>query len=253
MDADPSPFSFSHAGQCPVCEQPTVFTADGPYFRSTLKCGNCDSRPRQRALMHVLTLYFPKWRELFIHEGSPGWDRLSIRLASECRKYVASQYDTSRDWGCTVENSRMPCKKYRCETLEKQTFADSSFDLVITQDVFEHVFRPDLAISEIARTLKPGGATVMTVPIVKRMNRSVRRASFEGSEVVNILPAEYHGNPLSKDGSLVTIDWGFDICAYLQHHSGLSFLMLQIDQINFGIRAALNEVLIGVKRPIPDL
>ncbi|WP_371419407.1 methyltransferase domain-containing protein [Bradyrhizobium sp. CCBAU 051011] len=35
-------------------------------------------------------------------------------------------------------------------------FADDTFDLVITQDVFEHIFRPDLAISDIARTLKIG-------------------------------------------------------------------------------------------------
>ena len=41
--------------------------------------------------------------------------------------------------------------------MEKQTFADASFDLVITSDVFEHVLDPSRGFSEIARTLRPSG------------------------------------------------------------------------------------------------
>ena len=58
---------------------------------------------------------------------------------------------------------------------------------------------------------------------------------------------------MSADGSLVTIDWGYDIVLYLQQHSGLSFMLCHIDDINFGVRADLNEVLIGFKRPVPAL
>jgi hypothetical protein len=64
---------------------------------------------------------------------------------------------------------------------------------------------------------------------------------------------QYHGNPLAKSGALVTIDWGYDIVEYLHHHSRLNFIMLQVDNIDFGIRADLNEVLVGSKRPIPPL
>jgi len=39
-----------------------------------------------------------------------------------------------------------------------------AFDLVITQDFFEHVLRPAKAFAEIARTLKPGGALIYAVP-----------------------------------------------------------------------------------------
>ena len=246
-------FHFSHGGRCPVCEREANFVATGRYFRNTLKCDKCGSAPRHRAMMQVLSDYFPGWRDLSIHEGSPGWDLVSQRLSRECKSYVASQYDSSVAFGSLVEAPRMPCKQYRSENLETQTFSDQVFDLVITQDVFEHVFRPDKAIGEIARTLKPGGATIMTVPIVRRMRPSRRRAALVGGQVVNILEPEFHGNPLGKDGSLVTIDYGFDIVSYLQFHSGLSFLMVQIDNIDLGIRAELNEVLVGFKVPIVDL
>ncbi len=102
----------------------------------------------------------------------------------------------------------------------------------------------------------------MTVPIVRKNNPSQRRASLTDGKIVHHLEAVYHGNPVPKEGrltnqdtggSLVTIDWGYDIASYLQHHSGLNFIMLQIDNIDLGIRADFNEVLVGFKRPIPRL
>ena len=245
---------FQHAGRCPACGAETTFVAEGPYFRNTLKCIKCESIPRHRALMHVLSQYFPTWHSLTVHESSPGWDIVSQRLARECRDYTASQYDPNIPSGELVEAPRMPCKWYQCENLEAQTFQDQSFDLVITQDVFEHVFHPDLAIREIARTLRPGGATLMTVPIVRKSKPSRRRAALVAGKVVNLIePPEFHGNPISGEGALVTIDWGFDVVGYLQHHSGLSFIMIQIDNIDLGIRADLIEVLVGFKAPIPSL
>ncbi|MCK4816592.1 class I SAM-dependent methyltransferase [bacterium] len=43
---------------------------------------------------------------------------------------------------------------------------DSSFDSIVTNQVFEHVFNPDEYLSEIYRVLKPGGTLLMTVPFV---------------------------------------------------------------------------------------
>jgi SAM-dependent methyltransferase len=250
--ADVSPY-FSHRGICPVCEQETIFCADGPYFRSTLKCRNCQCGPRQCAFMYALNKLFPDWRRMAIHECSPGWDLVSRRLHDECELYTASQYDTSAPWGTEVDAPQMPCKKYLSQNLEKQTFEDGQFDLVITLDVFEHVFHPDLAIKEIARTLRPNGATIMTVPIVRMKNASMRRARLVHGRVENILPAQLHGSPISKDGSLVTIDWGYDIVTYLQQHSGMGFLMLNVDNIDIGSRADFNEVLVGFKTGVPLL
>lgn len=246
-------YRFSHPGICSICETETVFSATGPFFRNTLCCLKCNSRPRHRALMHVLKTFFPKWRDLAIHEGSPGWDPLSKRLTSECKNYTASQYDIRVPFGSVVDAPRHLARRYNSENLEDQTFADNSFDLVLTQDVFEHIFRPDLAIKEIARTLKIGGATLMTAPIVMRQHASRRRAFIENGQVKHLLEPQYHGNPLPGEGALVTVDWGYDIVAYLQKHSQLSFLMIKIDDVDKGIRGELNEVIIGFKRPIPAI
>lgn len=252
-DAQSSAYHFERAGFCPACDRDTDFRANGPYFRNTLRCAFCNSVPRNRAMMNALSQYYPQWRSLSIHESSPGWDIVSQRLARECAHYVASQFEQDKELGSVVEGTKLPCKRYVVEDLENQTFRDGQFDLVITQDVFEHIFKPDLAIKEIARTLRPGGATLLTVPIVMRSNPSRRRARSNDGRIVNLLEPQFHGNPVSSEGALVTVDWGYDICAYLQHHSGLSFLMLKIEDMSKGISGDLTEVLIGTKRPIPDL
>jgi SAM-dependent methyltransferase len=244
---------LEHPGTCPVCEQTVTFVATGPFFRSTLRCSICNSVPRHRVLMYAISTYFPQWKSLSIHEGSPGRDTLSTRLARDCELYTASQYDLSVPFGQIVDAPSMPCKNYQSENFETQTFADSSFDIVITQDVFEHIFHPDRAIKEVARTLKPGGATIMTVPIVRGIGPSRRRARMVDNTVENLLEPEYHGNTMSGKGSLVTIDWGYDIARYLQFHSGLNFMLLEIDNMDLGIRAQYNDVLLGFKAAVPLL
>jgi SAM-dependent methyltransferase len=46
----------------------------------------------------------------------------------------------------------------------KIPFEDDSFDFVFSTSVFEHVIDHDLALSEMARIMKPGGAAIHTFP-----------------------------------------------------------------------------------------
>jgi len=91
-----------------------------------------------------------------IHECSPGGSS-SAKLARECRGCVQTHWYPDVPAGSVKDG-------YRSENLEQQTFPDASFDMVITQDVFEHVLDPARGFAEVARTLKPGGAHVFTVP-----------------------------------------------------------------------------------------
>jgi ubiquinone/menaquinone biosynthesis C-methylase UbiE len=48
-------------------------------------------------------------------------------------------------------------------------FDDESFDFVMATDVIEHVDDDSLALREIARILKPGGAVLITVPAFRAL------------------------------------------------------------------------------------
>jgi ubiquinone/menaquinone biosynthesis C-methylase UbiE len=45
---------------------------------------------------------------------------------------------------------------------ERLPFADASMDIVVMSEVIEHLLRPEQAVWEIARVLKPGGTFIMT-------------------------------------------------------------------------------------------
>ncbi len=45
---------------------------------------------------------------------------------------------------------------------ERLPFRDASFDVVVWSEVIEHLMRPELAVWEVARVLRPGGTLVLT-------------------------------------------------------------------------------------------
>lgn len=47
---------------------------------------------------------------------------------------------------------------------EKMPFADASFDVVISEEVLEHIKNQKQVIKEIYRVLKPGGIVILTTP-----------------------------------------------------------------------------------------
>lgn len=138
----------------------------------------------------------------------------------------------------------------RCENLERLTFDNESFDLHITQDVFEHLFDPAAAFREIARTLRSGGAHVFTTPLVRKNEATRFCASLapDGTVIHLVESPEYHANPISE-GSLVTVNWGYDITNFVFETSGLFTEIVFLDILDCGIRAEYIEVLITRKPP----
>lgn len=228
-------------GHCPTCDSEAHFISQETWLRDHYFCSNCGSIPRERALMLVIDTYFPNWRDLTIHESSPGNRGASTRLAKECSGYIPSQFFPDQPSGSMVG-------EFRCENLEALTFADESIDLHVTQDVMEHVFHPSRVFQEIARTLKPGGAHICTVPLVNKQQPSQVRAKLgDDGQILHLQPPVYHGNPISDQGSLVTVDWGFDMPHHIFNACGLFTHLIYIDDLSKGIRAEYIEVLVTVK------
>jgi SAM-dependent methyltransferase len=98
----------------------------------------------------------------------------------------------------------------RCEDLQNLTFSDSCFDLIITQDVFEHIKNPDAAFKEIYRILKPGGYHIFTVPYHEG-RKTITRIKHKNMGVKYIYPLVYHYDPLRAEGAPVFTDFGEDL------------------------------------------
>ncbi len=230
-------------GYCPVCEQNTVYTANSVWFRDNLFCSTCHngSIPRERAMMKVLKQMRPNWQELMIHECSPIGRGPTARFMRECKGYVGSHYFADIPAG---EMS----KGYVSQDIEAQTFPDEAFDIVITQDVMEHVFHPARAHQEIWRTLKPGGLHIFTTPIMKDLVKSRIVAEIKDGTVTHLEPPEYHGNPIDEKGSLVTVVYGYDIADTIVEAAPFDVEVRRFNDRTAGILGELTEVIVCAKR-----
>ena len=91
-------------------------------------------------------------------------------------------------------------------------FPDACFDIVLTNEVLEHV--PDLmaALSETVRILRPGGKLIGTFPFDWGAATTDIRARLTPDGIEHVKPPEYHGNPVDPEGgSLVFQIPGWDI------------------------------------------
>jgi SAM-dependent methyltransferase len=226
-------------GHCPICESPTVFVETGNYLREHYRCMRCDSIPRYRAMIHLLSRLFPEWRRLSIYEAGPSGPA-SEKLRRECRGYISSQYFLDTQPG-TLKRG------VRTENLECLTFADESFDLVITQDVLEHLLRPRLVLGEIARVLRPGGSHVFTVPYFRQRPSLVRAVPNEEGSILHLLPPDYHGNPIDESGSLVVTEWGDDLFAFIDENSKMTTTAYRACDRQFGLDGQFLEVFVSRK------
>ena len=228
-----------HGGECPVCERRTLFVELGPWLRDQYKCLFCRSIPRFRAVIHLLETRFPAWRTLKIHESSPD-GASSRKLQRECPRYVATQFYPDVRPGTFKDG-------VRSENLEASTFAEESFDLVVTQDVFEHVLNPRAAFADIARTLRPGGAHVFTVPYY-RGKPTFTRAVSGADGIEHLAPPDFHCNPADREGgSLVVTEWGDDLPQIVFESSSLETSIYQMHDPKRGIVGEFLEVFVTAK------
>lgn len=224
------------AGWCSCCRAETTFVETGTWLREHFRCERCQSIPRFRAVNHALDTYFPGWERAAIHEFSPPADF----VRRHCANYTSSIAVSGASPAAVRDGAR-------CERLEQLSFADATFDLVVTEDVLEHVFEPGAAVREIMRVVKPGGAHVFTAPKHKGLRTTRQRARLDHGIVTHLLAAEYHGDPLADDRELVTWDFGDDFEARLWGWCGLPTATYVVRDRRLGLGGEYLDVFITRK------
>lgn len=157
-------------GYCTLCESTTLFVSLNRWLRDNYVCVKCLSIPRQRAIIHVLKNYCDNYTTAKIHESSPSGPTFDY-LKKHCENYTYSHFFSKEPLGKNKGNVRN-------ESLECLSFDDNSFDIFITQDVFEHLYNPCIAFKEISRVLRTGGVHLFTVPYYLNMEQTEARISI---------------------------------------------------------------------------
>ena len=98
-----------------------------------------------------------------------------------------------------------------CQDVEKLTFADESFDMCTSLEVFEHVENDIQGFKEIHRVLKKNGCFIFTVPINLNTKTQERTRLIDGKRV-NTMPAEYHSDNIRGTSQVFCYrNYGIDI------------------------------------------
>ncbi len=208
-------------GYCAVCRRWTSFEIDAsvcsewegrrvPWWTNTLSCPDCKLAARMRAALHLVEgMIAPTYRErLYITEQTtPLYEEFNRRyphlLGSE---YLVASTPRGQKNGAGI----------RCEDLTDLTFADASFDCVLSFEVFEHVPDYERALCECARVIKPGGMLVCSVPFHGKPNHKVRAIVADDGSIQHLLPPEYHGDPVNPNGVLCYRYFGLELLADLR-------------------------------------
>jgi hypothetical protein len=210
-------------GFCDVCKSNTFFLVDmssGGYFkdnkyshnfRERLVCPKCNLNSRQR-LIATLTeqIIKDKKNKIYLMEKVTYFFSFVLQRFKNS-EIIGSEYISPMHKGGVTYNG------IRHEDCESLSFDDHSLDLIVSNDVFEHIPNPELAFKECFRTLKKQGQLLFTIPFYAQNSSSELRSTLKNGEIIYIKPPQYHGNPMSKDGSLVFTDFGWDILDTLKN------------------------------------
>ncbi len=215
---------FSIRGHCVVCDDVTEMAMawhlgatepDGsvhPAWTLNACCHGCGLVSRQRALIDfLLGERLCDGRTYVAERLTEGWTQLADLVGD----LVGSEYlGPDRAPGEIVE---IDGQHVRHEDLERLSFDDAEFDLVITQDVFEHVASLPASFAEVRRVLRPGGRLVFTVPCFAELDetRVLAEVRPDGSIEQLVEPPEIHGNPVGE-GSLCLRHIGWDVLDVLR-------------------------------------
>lgn len=221
-------------GRCPCCDRATLFLSGGTYYREELRCIFCFCPERSRAVMCAINENTPQWKSVRLHEASP-YGALSKKLRTLCDGYSSSSY---------LPNPERQAKDH--QDLQSLSFADESFDVLVSQDVFEHIGDPIKALKEVHRVLKPGGSHIWTVPYYPS-SLTAKCAEIINGQVVHYEPPEYHGDPLDPDGALVFTRWGNDLVSIVDDAAAFSTQIFEIHKPKSGVIGNCSQVIVSRK------
>ena len=245
------------SGFCNICGESTRFLFSDPaLYRESLNCAHCLATSRYRSIARGLLEAFRRLA---------GVEAKSLAALPRGAPRSLSVYDTQTPFSTGASAYPIPELLAKCpwidlhlstlrpgarpgqdlgerttnQNLERLSFADEAFDIVVTSDVMEHVRLEEAAHREIRRVLRPGGVYLFTVPHFRNRETVTRVEIVDPDDPAkdrHVMAPEYHGNANSEDGrSLAYRAYGIDLDEKLRR-LGFSVEYTKRDYPENGIR-----------------
>jgi SAM-dependent methyltransferase len=209
----------------PISQRPVPASAlhlSGPNYRESLEYNGCLSR--HRAILLLLRSLLAEGRippqpqvDIYLPEAITPFAQTFARLFPRVvvSEYLPDPLDPRR-------------QRLAHQDLCRLNFQAARFDLVVCNELFEHLYDLPAALGEIARILRPGGFLLATFPFAyNRFDTIVKARHRPGAtpgvaaQAELLMEGEFHGDPVHPErGSLVYQIPGWDLLDQARH-SGL--------------------------------
>ncbi len=179
---------------CPSCRKKIFISLGKTAFQ--LRCISCGANGTNLSLIPVIEEHKSKIEVASVWEMSTYGATLNY-LNKNFNSVVATEFNENHNSGEFVDGILN-------QDVQKTSFANDSFDIITSNQVFEHVPDNVAAFAECYRVLKPGGALIFSVPLYK-MPRTVRLAQIkDGKLELLVEPPEYHASRATGAESVLT-------------------------------------------------
>ena len=195
----------SSIGQCPLCGR-RPFLSLGPSPLMT-RCLSCAATVTGLSLIPVIQSHLgPSTSTKDAYELST-YGATLIWLEKHMHSTTRSEYFPEHPTGATVGGILN-------QDVQKLTFPDACFDLVTSNQVFEHVPDDVAGYHETYRVLRPGGAMIFSVPLYDASS-TMHTAELRNGKVVFFGEPEFHDSRIggAKSAPVFWQHSRHDICS----------------------------------------
>jgi SAM-dependent methyltransferase len=183
-----------------------------PRWRAGLVCPSCSMSSRMRAMATFIADHLARL---------PPSDLVVVYLMEQrtplfqwlVTKFPQTAITGSEYFGPEAEAGTVQ-QDLRHEDAHALSFGDSSLDLVVSNEVLEHVSDPVKVISECARVLRPGGCLFLTIPFRPYLDQNLVRARVIEGHIEHLTPPIYHGKDFGQH--LVFTEFGWELFEQLR-------------------------------------
>jgi len=220
-------------GYCTACRRVRNLTVNGgvyfghlPNLREGLVC-ECGLSNRNRLIYSAITLEKPSEPDMRI-AILERTSTLYRRLQETFPQIIGSEYIGEGVPGGTLHT--VGGLSVRHESITGLSFPSCSLDVIVHNDVLEHVFNYRKALEELHRVLRKGGSLIFTCPFFFMLNRELQKARIltDGS-IEFLMEPEYHGDPINPQGALTFYHYGWGLlddliqCGFMDVRVGVNY------------------------------
>lgn len=159
---------------CEICNRFIIMNSGYDQAYESELYFHCGMNSRMRGMYEYVIKNFKKNKKVYIQESvTPAYSAYEKYFGPD--NIVGSEY-LGRDRTCG-QYYEYDTHRIMHQDCTKLLFNDNTFDLIISQHVFEHVFDVEEAIKQSFRVLKNKGSIVISIPFFYNSENSVMLAN----------------------------------------------------------------------------